>query len=285
MKIFRYLLMAIGISFFCACSDSEESIPCTEIVNLTSVPKEGQIELKWEYPEGDNTIRYIEISYFDIAKQKDMKKSVSVHSNNFVVENTLQKHGEYHFKLQPLSTTFTRGNVYEINATSLKAPATYNFTSIEFALTEDDIYVEGLHSSTQLTSLIDGNLNTFINTDYTKPAGTVFWIDFNLHKTQEFLKFSYINRNEATANFPAEIECYVKANANDEWTLIETLTQSEDKLPTGVLETYTSPYIKSPFPFNFFRFRVPKTHTGKPNFSLAEMAIYNVRYTINDPEA
>lgn len=284
MKTIKYLLTAISMTAFFACSDSEEGISCTEIVSLSSTSREGQIELNWDYPEGDNTIRYIEINYLDPAKQKEVKHTVSVYTKNFIIANALQKYGEYVFKLQPFSTDLAPGSMYEVRATSLKAPAVYEFTSTEFALTAEDVHVEGIKDSAP-GDMLDGNLETFINTDYTKPVGTVFWIDVTLPKTQDFLKFSYINRNHEAASFPAEIECYVKANEADEWTLIKTLTANEDNLPEGVAAKYISKEISAPFPFNYFRFRVPKTHTGKPNFSLAEFAVFNVKYNLFDPES
>lgn len=284
MKTFKYLLIAISMTAFFACDDSEEEISCTEIVNLSSISGEGQIELNWDYPEGENTIRYIEINYLDPEKQKEVKHAVSVYTKKVIIENTRQKYGEYIFKIQPFSSDFVPGSMYEVKATSLKTPAIYEFTSTEFALTEEDVYVEGIKNS-KPADMLDGNLETYVNTDYTKPVGTVFWIDVALPKEQEFLKFSYINRNEEAANFPAEIECYVKANETDEWTLIKTLTTEADNLPVEVLGKYTSSEISAPFPFNYFRFRVPKTHTGKPNFSLAEFAVFNVKYDFFDPEA
>ena len=285
MIINKYIVaIALLLGLF-ACDDSEVSIQlCSDITNLSSVSREGEIELKWDYPEGDNTISYIEVCYFDPTKQKDIRKTVSVHANNCVIKNTLQKYGEYHFQVQPFSQSCTPGNVYEVSATSLRAPIVYEFSSTEFVLSAKDLYVEGIRDS-EPGNLLDGNNETFVNTDYSKPIGTVFWIDFSLPKEQEFLKFSYINRNNSAASFPSKIECWVKAQAEDDWTLIKTLTSEDDLLPSAPLGQFTSVEFEAPFKFKHFRFKVPETHTGKPNFSLAEFRVFDVSYTFIDPEA
>lgn len=285
MKINKYIVATAFLWMAFACNDSDDQmLPCGDITNLSSVSGEGLIELKWDYPEGDNTIRYIEVRFFDPAKQKNVRQTVSVYTNNFIVGDTRQKYGEYHFQVQPFSKTCTPGNVYEVTATSLRAPIVYEFSSTEFALTANDLNVEGIKDS-EPGSLLDGNNETFVNTDYSQPAGTIFWIDFTLPKEQEFLKFSYINRNNAAASFPAKIECWVKAQDEDNWTLIKTLTAEGGLLPTIPLGQFTSAEYQSPFKFKHFRFRVPETHTGKPNFSLAEFRVFDVSYTFVDPEA
>lgn len=284
-KIFCLLFVGLLLGVVGACEDSGgNEIACTDITNLISVPGEGQIILEWDYPEGDNTIRCLEVRYFDPGKEKNVRKTVSVYADSILIADTRAKYGEYVFNVQPFSESFTPGNVHEVRATSLPAPAVYNFTSTEMPLTTDDVYVEGIRDS-EPQNLFDGDTETFINTDYNKPAGTVFWIDFTLPEVQEFLKFSYINRNNSAASFPAEIECYVKANESDEWTLMKTLTAEDDALPTAPLEQFISAEYRAPFAFKYFRFRVPRTHTGKPNFSLAEFRVFDVNYTFIDPEA
>lgn len=285
MKINKYIMATASLWIAFACNDSDvQMIPCCDIINLSSVSGEGQIELKWDYPEGDNTIRYIEVSFFDPAKQKDVKQTVSVYSDSIIINDTRQKYGEYLFQVQPFSQSCTAGNIHEVSATSLRAPIVYDFSGTEFSLTANDLYVEGIRDS-EPGNLLDGDNETFVNTDYSQPIGTVFWIDFTLPKEQEFLKFSYINRNNASASFPAKIECWVKAQKEDDWTLIKTLTAEDDLLPTAPLGRFTSAEYQSSFKFKYFRFRVPETHTGKPNFSLAEFRVFDVSYTFIDPEA
>ena len=81
------------------------------------------------------------------------------------------------------------------------------------------------------------------------------------------------------------VECYVKVDEEDEWTLIKTLRQVEEELPTDPGARFISKEYEAPFDFNYFRFRVLETHTGKVNFSLAEFLIYGVEHYFFDPEA
>lgn len=132
--------------------------------------------------------------------------------------------------------------------------------------------------------LLDNNTSTFLNTAYSGvPAGTTYYLDIVYPKSQKYLKFSYINRS--AGSFPAEIECSVKVNEDDEWTQVKTLTTAADGLPETVSAAYSSDIYEAPFEFNYLRFHVKKTHTGKVNFSMAEFRIYNVEYYFYDPEA
>lgn len=284
MKIKIYIIIGALWGIMVACDKSEDNIPSSDIINLSSISGEGEIELNWDYPEGENTIRYIEVRYFDPAKQKDVIQTVSAYSSNITIKETRLKYGEYHFTLQPFSISFAPGNAHEITEVSQRAPVINDFSSVEFVLTAEDVYVEGIKDSDP-GNILDGNLETFINTDYSKPIGTVFWIDIILPKEQDYLKFSYINRNHTAASFPAEIECLVKAKAEDEWTLIKTLTLANDNLPTSPLAQFISKEYEAPSSFKYFRFRVSKTHTGNPNFSLAEFRVFDVTNSYFDPEA
>lgn len=56
MKINKYIMATAFLWIAFACNDSDvQMLPCSDIINLSSVSGEGQIELKWDYPEGDNT--------------------------------------------------------------------------------------------------------------------------------------------------------------------------------------------------------------------------------------
>lgn len=286
MKTINIILsiFCLGIVIIACNSEKEGIVPTTEIVNLTSESDPGSIKLTWEYPEGEKNIRYIEVRYHDPRKKKDVVETVSGFSNSIVIENTRAKYGEYKFALQPFSFDLIPGVSHEISILSEKAPVVNTFTSRELTLKVEDVYIDGIRDS-KVENLLDGNLETFINTDYGKPAGTVFYIDINYPVVQKILKFSYINRNNSAASFPAEIECYVKANVDDEWTLMNTLSKDVDGLPIAPAGAFVSKEYEAPFDFKYFRFRVPKTHTGKVNFSLAEFRIFEVEHFFYDPEA
>ena len=291
MKRIKDILSVLCLSaVMVACSsDDENGVPATDIINLSLQSNPGNIELAWDYecPEGENTNRYVEIRYYDPAKKKEVKKTVSAFTNSYTVEDTRKKYGEYKFTLQPFSTTFSPGTIQEISGVSEAGKIIDTYTSKELTMQPEDIYIEGLHPTGGGTpaNLLDKNPETFINTDYTKPLGTIFYIDITYPKAQKYLKFSYINRNNEAASFPAEVKCYCKVNDKDDWTLVKTLKQADDNLPTSAGASYTSKEYECPFEFNYFRFEVLKTHTGKVNFSLSEFAIYEVERFYYDPEA
>lgn len=287
-KIYIYamaLLALVNIS----CNETEDGVSPTDIINLTSESLPGSIRLNWEYPDTEKNIRYIEVRYFDPAKEQEVRKTASGFGNSILIEDARLKYGEYKFQIQPFSTTFTPGTVHEIAETPQRAEIVEAYTSRELTISADDIDIPGIYSSSKAESLFDKDNATFVNFDYSvsTATGVVRYYDIHYPKTQEYIKFSYINRNHADAKFPSEIECYVKALESDPWTLVTTLKKDVDGLPTKPLDSFISKEYKAPFAFNYFRFRVPTVHTGSDvkNFSLAEFRIYEVEYYFFDPEA
>ena len=272
-----------------SCNETEDGVSPTDIINLTSESLPGSIRLNWEYPDTEKNIRYIEVRYFDPAKEQEVRKTASGFGNSILIEDARLKYGEYKFQIQPFSTTFTPGTVHEIAETPQRAEIVEAYTSRELAISADDIDIPGIYSTSKAESLFDKDNATFVNFDYSvsTATGVVRYYDIHYPKTQEYIKCSYINRNHADAKFPSEIECYVKALESDPWTLVTTLKKDVDGLPTKPLDSFISKEYKAPFAFNYFRFRVPTVHTGSDvkNFSLAEFRIYEVEYYYFDPEA
>lgn len=302
MKVIKYIL-----PFFCAglmvaaCnSDNEESVPATEIQNLTVQSAPGTITLAWDYAaeEDANTTRLVEICYYDPAVKKNVKKTVSGFSNSFTIDNALERYGEYAFELQPFSTTFMPGTIQRVTGVAERAPIVDEKTATELTITIDNLTLggfkpDGVTVIPQSSCIADGNgperlldnkTNTFMNTAYSGvPSGTTYYLDIKYPKSQKYLKFSYINRS--AGSFPAEVVCSVKVNEEDEWTPAKTLTAAADGLPSAVSAAYSSDIYEAPFEFNYLRFHVKKTHTGNVNFSMAEFRIYNVERYYYDPEA
>lgn len=301
MKVIRYILpfLCLGLTVMACSSDDGESIAATEIQNLTAQSTPGTITLNWEYAsEGDeNTTRLVEIRYYDPAVKKNVKKTASRFSNSFTIDNALKRYGEYTFEVQPFSTTFTPGTTQKVTGTAERAPVVDEKTAKELVITGENLTLGGFKpdgitaipqssciGGGSVANLFDSNNATYLNTAYTNVAtGTTFYYDIRYPKAQKYLKFSYINRD--AGSFPAEIECSVKMNEDDEWTLMKTLTKEADGLPEPTLASYSSDIYEAPFEFNYFRFHVKKTHTGNVNFSLAEFRIYDVEYYYYDPEA
>lgn len=297
MKTIKSILsvLCLGLALSACSSDDNTGIPATEITNLRLQSNPGSIDLLWDYPEGENTNRYVEVRYYDPGKKKDVMKSVSGPKTSITIADTREKYGEYKFRVQPFSTTFTAGNSLEISGVSEAAPAINTFTSQEIIPAVEEISISGNQpdgsaivpstaDGNDITKVLDEKLNTRVNPNYyLAQTGAVFYIDVVYSKAQKFLQFSY---NTPTAgNLPTEIECYVKADLDGEWTLIATLTTEEDALPMtkdGAL--FKSKEYEAPFEFKYFRFRVPKTNSGAPNFSLAEFRIFDVEHYYYDPE-
>lgn len=287
-RIYIYTMLLLALVNV-SCKDSEDGVMPTDIANLTSKSLPGSIQLDWEYPEGEKNIHCIEIRYFDAAKGKEVMKMVSGATSSIVINDTRLKYGEYKFRLQPLSETLTPGTIHEITEVSQRSEIIETFTSKELTLTADDIIINGIYSSSKAESLFDGDNATYVNFDYAVSTATGVTREYVIHypKAQEFVQFSYINRDHKDAKFPSTIECLVKVNESDPWTLATTLTLEKDQLPNKPLGSFRSKEYKAPFEFNYFCFRVPTVHSGSDvkNFSLAEFRVFEVEYYFFDPEA
>ena len=298
MKTIKQIIsvLCLGLAVTACSSDDGEKITATQISNLHLQSNPGSINLVWEYPEGDNTNRYIEIRYYDPEKKKDILRTISGVNTSITIENTRKKYGEYKFSVRPFSTTFTPGDNQEVSGISEPAPAINTFTSSELQLTIDDISISGNQpdgtvitpptaDGNDIKNVLDANLKTRVNPNYyLAQNGAIFYIDVVYSKPQKFLQFSYNSPN--AGNVPVEIECYVRANLESEWTLVTTLTKENDMLPTDKVGTlFKSKEYQAPFEFKYFRYRVTKTDTGKPNFSISEFRIFDVEHYFYDPEA
>ena len=263
MKVIKYILplLCLGVIITACNSDDEESIAATEVQNLTTQSAPGSITLTWEYAgeEDANTTRLVEIRYYDPAVKKNVKKTISRFSNSFTIDNALKRYGEYEFEVQPFSTTFTPGVIQRITGVAERAPVIDEKTSTELAITIDNLTLGGFKPDGVTTipqsscigdgngpeRLLDNNASTFLNTAYSGvPAGTTYYLDIVYPKSQKYLKFSYINRS--AGSFPAAIECSVKVNENDEWTLVKTLTTVSDGLPEAASAAYSTKYPVAP---------------------------------------
>lgn len=113
----KYIVYAMVLLTFThtSCNDNDEGVAPADIVNLTSEALPGAIQLNWAYSNTENhNIRYVEVRYFDPAKQQEVKKTASSFSDGILIDDLRLKYGEYKFEIQPFSTSFTPGAVHEL---------------------------------------------------------------------------------------------------------------------------------------------------------------------------
>lgn len=239
----------------------------------------GMVRLRWEYElnGGENTTARIEVSYMHQGKEV---KSVIERKDGIAPYETLvtglDYNVEYEFTLRPY-TLSTAGEAVSVKVTS---SPNANYESEEFNLSVDDYDIYWQTSSQyggEKGAMIDGNPDTYINMDFDNPSKAPFYIDFTYPENQEVIHFYYQNRKD-NGYFPVKIECYVKSEQDENWTLVKTLAYNEDKLPIEAGEVYTSGYYEAGMSFKYFRFKVLETTGGSthPNFSLAEFKLYKV---------
>lgn len=291
------LAFCMGLSFLSCNEETEATVPATELINLTFTTFQGSITLNWEYSEGENTNRCVEIRYYDPVKGKNIMKTVSGGATSFTISGTRKEDGEYTFSLQPFSTTFTPGMLQTVSGISK------NETGVDWVpmeLTADAIL--GIADDTgeyktksNPSILFDKETNSALLWNWYYSENPVYNIDIALPKSQTHLKFGYCLPVSATLRAPSEIQCLVKATAESSWTELTTLTRTVDQLPcerpadpTITYLEFTSGEYKAPSAFNYIRLRIEKVseHKGdvfteefRPrNPNISELIIYDVFY-------
>lgn len=317
--IYITLNLCIGLGLFlAACNDEEYSVPANEIVDLTFATSQGSITLNWDYAEDTevNQNRSVEVRYYDLAKQKDVLKTVSGLATSVTIENTRKEYGEYNFSLQPFSMTFAPGNIQTVNGVSEdpvipdpepdpepepepdpepEGPVVDSWEKL--VITEADIKIANDDNQEKISPdiykkiLLDGKVNTE-ELNQVRPWGSatesdIFSIYVTYPKVQRFLKFSYNNMSWSNCRVISELECYVKAEEADDWTLIATLAEKDGLSQVGKGSLSEPKERLAPFEFKYIKLRASKTKkigtgalTFKTGFGLTEFAVYDVVYTI-----
>lgn len=300
----------IGL-FLSACNNEDEYVvPANEIVNLTFTTTPEGVVLNWDYEEDteDNRNRYVEIRYYDPVTETDVLKTVSGYVDAFSIKKPLEG-SEYTFNLQPFSETFTAGKIQIIKGIaesknnepdSPDEPDNPDEPEVEETLTvvsskKLDITVSNIAILTDdgedkispdiyKNQLLDGNAGTYAHPWKSLDGDIKFNIHVTYPKPQRFLKFSYQNIGWNSNRMIEELECYIKVNESDEWTLVKTLT-AEDGLKAEKGVVFESEPIQAPFEFGFIKLRATKVkQTGTPDFKvgfiISEFSVFDVEYKV-----
>lgn len=150
----------------------------------------------------------------------------------------------------------------------------------KFELTTENLYCNDPHlhankehddySENYVAKLIDGNIDTFLHTDYGNTNSGTFphylRVDLGEHSTATGFRFTYTTRNNGN-NCPTEIVVAGCATADGEYTTICTLKDTDSNpLPNGAALVYESSVISRQPAYRYIRFTVTKTETTENTF-------------------
>ena len=322
MKRIIYIVLGLCsiISLAVSCKEEGYSVPANELTDLTFSTFKGTVTLDWGYVQDpdENLNRCVEIRYYDPAVEKDVLKTVSGYTTSLTIENTRAEYGEYTFRLQPFSSTYTPGKEQTISGISEDPDIIPDpdpdpdpdtdpdpdpeqdpqiVSSVEMEITESDLKILGeagqVTTTGSMASLLDGDRTTSSNSNVVYPWQSIAEDEIlSIHVTcltpQRFLKFTYNNATWSSSRVITELECYVKTNEGDEWTLIATLGPDDGLSQEGKGALSEPEPILAPFEFTYVRLRAVKTTAIGPGaatlaykagFCLSEFDIFDVKYT------
>lgn len=249
---------------------------------ITSEALPGQIKLKWSVP-ADKNYYFLRVSYFDPLTKKDVSRLASAHVDSMLVDNTRKRFGEYEFKFQTFNCKNEGSEIQIVKAVSGAAPATEQIVSErKVALTANQLSLNAAPVEGQVADLIDGNLNTYVNTPWqgADMAKAPFYLEVVLKEPLQNLKIGY-SMPASKATGPKQVKVLVSDDGN-EWRELANIASG---LVTGKGETWTSELMKSETPFKYIRWIIElSTSGGKYAWNMSEFALYDVKLDIYDPE-
>ena len=285
MKI-KYIFLAISLLLTgVSCDkDDETGVVPSDISNVHSDAKPGQIILRWDMPSGESNIHYVEVNYFDHRLQKNVINLSSCDS--LLIDNTREKYGDYEFKLTPISFTQTAGNTVDYNGVSGPAPKTVTVVGeqeIEFG--EGQIVANSISGSSGPEFMFDDDESTIYHSEWRNGPNILdAYIDFDLGEEISALKINWLPRTNRSEGKVVDLDL-LGSTDGENWFLVKNLTKEEDNLPVTMTDWYRSPVIFSDQPFSKLRYQVKKTNKNDQFWHMSEMEIFKVELEVIDPES
>ena len=283
MKKIVYIGLLISCIFIAAsCSDKDDEITPKDISNITTEALPGKIHLKWDIPD-DSNILYVKVTYFDHWTQETHVKLISTFSDGIIIDELLNKFGDYTFEIQPISSTETEGKVQTISATCQPRPAEYKAIDRELiTLTPDMVTcLFADPSEGKIEDMLDDNLSTYFHTNWHDEMEMPHYIDIELKNPIRGFQLAYSTRDRTNTSHPAEIKIYASNDPDNFGT--EVFSQNSG-LPTGASADYTSQALTLSDECKYIRFSVERSSDNSKFFTIAELKIYKSIMSIYDPE-
>ncbi len=273
---------------FVACNEKEvvDDVP-SNINNVRSDSLPGQIVLRWDMPSNSETIHYIEVSYFDYLKQKNVVNLSSC--DTLLIDKTRNKYGNYKFKLTPYSITRTPGETVEYEGVSGHAPVQEIILGEEkLIITEEQIDGNSImdNNAQPPINLFDGDQSTIYHSIWSGTPPYPAWLSFNLKENISAFKINWGPRTDNSNGKPTDVDLMGSLNGSD-WFLIVNLTKAKDGLPVTTKDWFRSPIYRSSKPFTYLKLSVNDTDGSPANkfWSMSELEIYKINTQIINPES
>lgn len=282
-KTINYICLIGLLAFFAAsCSDKEKITP-SEINNLTSESRPGEIILRWETPQ-DGTVERIQVNYYDPRLKKEVVRMASIYADSIVIPDTRARYPDYEFTVCTVSSTDDQSATKTIRQKSEPAKITTVQSLLEIKLTAADLSTNAQETSEgPIANLLDDNMDTFFHTTWNKPPPAPHWMAVNLNKTLESHYCFYYAPRKNNNNKPIDFDLLGSTDGKN-WALLKNFTQEADGLPVTSTDTYTSPVLPCLFPFSHIRILVNATNNGTVFWTMSEFKFYEATLDVFNPE-
>ncbi|MDY3267052.1 MAG: discoidin domain-containing protein [Phocaeicola sp.] len=287
---FRYIIVACAAAMLAtSCDDKLEAFEMqgytgtpASIENITSEALPGQIQLRWDAPEGD--FAYMKIWYNDPLQKKTIYNIASKGTTELLIDETRARFGEYEFFFQSFNANDEGGEIISYKAVSGPAPATYTLLGrTQITLTADMLSTNAQEPSEgPIKNLVDGNNSTFFHTPWSYTQEFPQWIQIDFNEPHENFIIGYVNRTDNTWTSdgrPAVVDLQI-SNDKTEWETVTTLSG----LPSSAGSEYTSDFVMPGKTFTSFRFSVTSATGSASYWNMGEFMMYDADVEIYDPE-
>lgn len=287
--LLAFMLLTV-VLYSCKEDTVQEVIP-SDITDLyaDTQNKPGYIVLRWKTPS-DQTIRYIKVTYYDHLSGSEVKRLASIYADSLVIPDTRKKFGEYHFRVQPFSSSGKEGTEQLVSTVSepAKKQITLNGESKKVLLTGDQLYADTDDGSNLVSNLVDNDIKTIYHGDWANPTPLPHYIVIDLKKDITAYTFSYTTRDHSNKDHPKVVNMY-GSNEFDGFTYDVSKATLLKKITSGLPDdrnaTYKSGNIIGDEAFRYIWFEVTETVSGNNYYALSEFSVTELGTTVYDPEA
>lgn len=138
-------------------------------------------------------------------------------------------------------------------------------------------------------NLLDNDVTTIFHSTwgsgtYQKlPAGVCPYLDVKLPEALHHLQFSYTNRHNTSDRYTTGLRLYASKDGTN-WTTIRDFALADDKLPTGLAESWQSPTINLGADYTYLRFEQTSCAYHNNYLAWSEFSLYKVTIQEATPE-
>jgi len=282
-NITKYILFAGLLTLGMASCNNDDGITPSEITNLKSETRAGQIVLRWDKPT-DGTVQYVKVVYTDPRLSKTVTRLASIYADSILIPDTRARYDEYQFTVFTVSSTGDESSKQTVSQKSEAALASIKESKEEIKLTVNDLSTNAQEPSEgPIANLLDGDTGTHFHSAWSITSPDQHWIQVNLNTTLDDHYVIYYAPRNNTGQKPLEFDL-MGSTDGENWQLIKKFTKEEDNLPTTAKDAYESPALPCTFPFSMIRFVMIKNTSGDKYITMSEFKFYSASKSVFDPE-